>query len=199
MTTYSFPSITPNASRIELLSNTRTYVSPFSGAIQTVDRGGERWIVDLTFHSLTGAEKAEMAAFLAKLNGQEHRVTLPNHAENNRGAFGGTPLVNGTSSAGTTLEVKGASTGITNWARAGDWVSYDSQLKMVTADANSDGSGLVTLSVIPKIRQTTSDDDPITTSGGAGTFMLSGKGISWANRPGDFGDFSVQFVEDIAI
>jgi hypothetical protein len=156
MTTYAFPSVTPTSSRIQLLSNTDRFISPISGAVQTIDRGGERWVLDLVYRNLTDAETATMSAFLAKLNGQQHRFTLHNHAENNRGAFGGTPLVAGASQTGTSLNVDGCSDGITNWIREGDWFSVNSELKLCTADANSSraspGGGRITISFTPRLR-----------------------------------------------
>ena len=92
------------------------------------------------------------------------------------GARGGTPLVNGASQVSTYASVKstntqslvcdGASNSITGWAKAGDVftianvyavnpVSKDTldylQQFVVQSDANSDGSGNVTLSISPAI------------------------------------------------
>ena len=198
MTTYAFPSITPNASSIELVSNTATFLSPVSGAIQSIDRGGERWVINLQYRSLTGTEKAEMTAFLARLNGQQHRFTLQNHAENNLGAFGGTPLVAGASQTGLTLNIDGCSLTITDWMKAGDWFSVNGELKMATVDANSDGAGLATLTFIPRLRASPANNDPITTSAGTGTFLLSTNGVKWSNMPGGFSDLSITAIEDIA-
>ena len=77
MTTYTFPSITPNSSQIELQSNTSSFVSPITGSVQTLDRGGEKWIMTLTFMNLTGANRADLQAYLVKLNGQQHRLSIP--------------------------------------------------------------------------------------------------------------------------
>lgn len=198
MTTYSFPSVTPTNTQIQLTSNTATFISPFTGAIRTLDRGGERWSIALTYSNLSGADKAVMTAFLAKLNGQQHRFTLHNHAESNRGAFGGTPLVAGGSQTGTSLDVDGCSTTVTNWIREGDWFSVNSELKICTADANSDGGGAVTISFAPRLRSAPADNAAITTTAGTGVFLLTDNGVSWSNRPGGFSDLTIQAVEDIA-
>lgn len=197
MTTYVYPSIIPTESTVELLSNTATFVSPITGATQTLDRGGERWRISLVHRNLRTAQRGELMGFLAKLNGQQHRVTLYNHAENNRGAFGGTPLVAGGSQTGNSLNIDGCSLTITNWIRAGDWFSVSDELKLCTADANSDGSGLATISFVPRIRTAPANDDPLTTTAGTGTFILDSNSVSWSNKPGGFSDFSVSFVEDI--
>ena len=127
MTTYTFPSITPNQSTIELQSNTQSFVSPITGATKTVDRGGERWLMKLSFNSLQDANRGTLMAFLAKLNGQQHRVSTYNHAANNQGAFGGTPLVAGASQTGKSLSVDGCSISITDWIKAGDFFSVNGE------------------------------------------------------------------------
>jgi len=198
MTTYTFPSVTPTSSQIQLLSNTSRFISPISGAVQTIDRGGERWAIDLTYRNLKAADFATMSGFLVKLNGQQHRFDLPNHAENQRGAFGGTPLVDGGSQTGTSLSVKGGSNNITNWIRDGDWFGVNDELKVSIADANTDGSGDVTLTFGPRLRTAPSDEDPITTSAATGIFMLASNGVSWNNKPGGFHDLTIQAFEDIA-
>lgn len=197
MTTYAFPSVVPSATTVELRSNTEKFVSPITGAVQTLDRGGERWVITLQFRNLSGDNRATMQAFLAKLNGQQHRFNLKNHAENQRGNFGGTPLVAGASQTGTTLNIDGCSLTITNWIREGDWFSVNNELKMAVADANSDGAGLATLTFIPRLRSSPPNNDPITTSAGTGVFLLMDSTVSWSNRPGGFSDLSFSALEDI--
>lgn len=198
MTVYAFPSVTPNVSSIELASNTKIHLSPITGAIQTVDRGGERWVFSLNFVNLTGANRAVMQAFLVKLNGQQHRFTLHNHAENQRGAFGGTPLVEGGSQTGVSLNIDGVSNSVTNWIRAGDWFSVNSELKQCVDDTNSDGTGDVVVTFRPRLRTAPANNAPITTSSATGQFLLAVNSVKWSNRPGDFSDLSFTAIEDIA-
>ena len=198
MTTYTFPSVTPTSSQIQLISNTSRFISPISGAIQTLDRSGERLSIDMTFKDIKDADFAVLSAFLIKLNGQQHRFDLQNHAENQRGAFGGSPEVVGASQTGTSLNIDGCSNNITNWIREGDWFSVNDELKISIADANSDGSGLLTLTFGPRLRTAPANDDTITTSAGTGVFMLADNGASWNNKPGGFHDMTIKAIEDIA-
>lgn len=198
MTTYSFPAIVPTTSAISLAANTAKFISPLTGAIQTLDRGGELWIIDLLYRNLTGDNLAVMTAFLVRLNGQQHRFTLKNHAENNRGAFGGTPLVAGASQTGTSLNIDGCSNSITNWIRAGDWFGVNGELKNCVADENSTAGGLATLSFSPRLMTAPADNAAITTSAATGIFMLSASTVKWSNRPGGFSDLSFSALEDIA-
>ena len=202
MTTYAYPAVTPTSTKIQYAANTETFVSPITGAIQTIDRGGERWIITLQYTNLKGDDVASITSFLAKLNGQQHRVTLPFFGVDNQGAFGGTPVVNGASQTGTTLDIRGGTDGVTGWIKAGDFFSFNSELKICTADANtssaSPGGGTATISFSPRIRTSPSDGDSILTTAPTGVFMLAGSTQSWNYRPGDFSDFTIQIIEDIA-
>ena len=200
MTTYAFPTLSrpPNNMVVEYRSNTDIFRSPITGAIQTADRGGEHIAATLTYNSLETADRALLIGFLAKMNGQQHRVTLPFFGVDNQGSFGGTPIVNGASQTGLTLNIDGASNNITGWIKAGDVFSVNGEMKIATADANSNGSGQVTLSFSPRLRSSPPDSDPIETTAPTGVFMLSNPTQTWNYRPGDFSDFVLNFFEDIA-
>lgn len=197
MTTFSFPSITPTTSIFELVSNTRTFQSPLTNAIQTTSRKGSLWRASLQFNNLSGDDRREMQAFLVKLNGQEHRFTLHDHSFTRRGAGGGTLQVNGGSQSGTSLVCDGATASVNNYLRAGDYVSFNNELHMVVADANSDASGNVTLSIAPPIRKTPSDNAVVDYSAPvSGVFMLAGP-ASWDTQVNLTSSFTIDAVEDV--
>lgn len=197
MTTFAFPSITPSSSTFELVTNTRTYRSPLTNAVQTVGRRGSLWRATLQFNNLTGANRAAMQAFVTKLNGQEHRFNLHDHSFTRRGTGGGTLRVNGANQSGASLVCDGATASITNYLREGDYVSFGNELHLITADTNSDGSGNVTLSIAPPIRKSPADDTAIDyTSPVSGVFMLASP-ASWSNQPGIISSFTIEAVEDV--
>ena len=197
MTTFTFPNITPASNTFELVSNTRTYQSPLTNAIQTASRKGSLWKASLQFKNLDGDDRQEMQAFLVKLNGQQHRFTLHDHSFTRRGAGGGTLLVNGSGQSGTSLVCNGASASITSYLRAGDQISFANELHMVVSDANSDASGNVTLTIAPPIRKVPSSGTVVDyATPVSGVFMLSGP-ASWNTRVGVFSDFSIEAVEDV--
>ena len=197
MTTYAFPSITPNRSSWELVTNTRRFTSPLTNATQTVARKGTLWRVDLSFNNLDGADRADLQAFLTKLNGQEHRFTLHDHAYTRRGTGGGTPLIDGASQTGSSVTIDGATASVTNLLRAGDYLSFNNQLFMTTADCNSDGSGDVTVTLSPPIRSAPADDAAVDIDAPvSGVFMLA-TDPSWSNRPGAFSSFQMTCIEDV--
>lgn len=197
MTTYAFPTITPNSSSFELVSNTRIFQSPLTNAIQTTTRKGSLWRISMQFNNLSGSDRATLQAFLSKLNGAEHRFTVHDHSFTRRGAGGGTPLVNGASQTGTSLVLDGASSSVNNWLMTGDYISFNNELHMVTADTNSDGSGNVTLPIAPPIRKSPADDLAVDIAAPIdGVFILTSS-ASWDTRPGLFSNFTVEGIEDV--
>ena len=199
MSTFAFPSITANNMTVRLVNNIARYPSPHTGAVQTKKRSAGYMMVDMAFTNLTTAERAEMVAFLAKLRGGQHRFTLPLHCEENRGTFGGAPLVNGANQKGGTITLDGATGSVTNWIRAGDIFQIGNEIKICTADANSSSGGAVTIEFAPDIRTSPSDNSAVVVSGAVGVFMLATDEQAFMNRPGPnvFSDFSVSAIEDI--
>lgn len=70
-----------------------------------------------------------------------------------KGAAGGAPLVAGANQIGAVLNIDGASAGITNWLRQGDLIKVPGCAVVfdVTADVNTDGSGLAAIPISPPI------------------------------------------------
>ena len=200
MTTYSFPSITPSSSTFELVTNTRTFQSPLTNAVQTVGRKGSLWKASLQFNNLTGDNRAIMQAFLTKLNGQEHRFFLPDHSYVKRGIApspADSLLVNGAGQTGSTLNADGATLSQTGYLKAGDYIAFNNELHMVTDDCDSSGIGEIAIPIAPPIRKPTDNDDPIDYLYPVlGVFMLSGS-TSWDTQPGLVSSFTIEAVEDV--
>ena len=197
MTTFTFPSIVPFSNSIELVTNTKTFRSPLTNAVQTSTRKGSLWRASLKFRNLSGAERAEMQAFLAKLNGQEHRFYLQDHSFVRRGTGGGTISVKGAGQTGSTLLVDGASFSVTDYLKAGDYIAFNNELHMVTADCDSDGLGEVSIPVAPPIRKPTVDNDLVDYNVPVlGVFMLASS-TSWSTDASLLSNFTIEAVEDV--
>jgi len=200
MTTYTFPSITPSSSAFELVTNTRTFQSPLTNAVQTVARKGSLWKASLQFNNLSGDNRAIMQAFLTKLNGQEHRFFLPDHSYVKRGIApnpADSLLVNGAGQTGSILNADGATLSQTGYLKAGDYIAFNNELHMVTDDCNSSGIGEVAIPIAPPIRKPTDNDDPIDYLYPVlGVFMLAGS-TSWDNQAGIVSSFTIEAVEDV--
>ena len=197
MTIFSFPQITPNSSSFELVTNTKTFRSPITNAVQTANRQGSLWKVGMSFNNLSGNDRSEMQAFLAKLNGQEHRFALYDHSYTRRGAGTGTLNVNGANQGGSSLVCITTGFSITGYLKAGDYISFNNELHMVTDDANSDGAGAITLKIAPPIRKPTINNQSIDYTGTVnGVFMLSSNS-GWNTDVNLLSSFGIDAVEDV--
>ena len=152
--------------RFGLQTNTQTFVSPLSGTVQTLELTGARWAGDFILPPMSRAQAADFIAFLQNLGGMAGRFygydpssTVP------RGNMSGSSLkVNGASQTGKSLVCDGALPSTTVLLK-GDYIEVNSELKIITADATSDGSGNVTLSFAPSLRTSPPDNvDIITTN-----------------------------------
>lgn len=158
--------------------------SPFTYAQQAVAHAGQRWEVDVTLPPMKRADAEQWVAWLASLRGQLGTFTLGDPIGTTpRGSAGGTPLVNGASQTGGTLVIDGCTASQTGWLKAGDYIQLGSAgsatLHKVLQDADSDGSGNVTLDIWPYIRTAPSDNATVTTSNTVGNFRLASNQQNW--------------------
>lgn len=198
MTTYSWPSeVVPRNAVIGYDANTITHRSWLSGFIQTQGFGAEVWRMTLYFR-LPLAKRNELTGFIAQLNGPEHLVTLPVWKLAQRGAFGGTPVVNQANQSGTSLAVTGCSNNITNWIRRGDWFTVNNELKMCSADASSDGDGDITITFRPRLRVSPANGASLDVTTPTGVFRLATPSVEWSvESDHDAAETSLQFIENI--
>lgn len=197
MTTYTFPSITPTRGSMELVTNTKSFTSPLTNAVQTSQRKGSLWRATLSFLNLKGADRAEMQAFLTKLNGQEHRFFLQDHSFTRRGTGGGTISIKGAGQTGSSVLVDGASFSVSNFLLPGDYIAFSNELHMVTAACDSNGLGEVTIPIAPPIRKPTTDNALVDYAVPVlGVFML-GSQSSWTNATDGSSNFTIDAVEDV--
>ena len=183
MTTYSMPT-TPGfvSAAFGLLSNTQTFTSPLSGKIQVLELTGAKWNATYTLPPLTKAEAGEWIAFLTKLRGQANSFFAYDPARQTaQGTATGTPLVNGADQTGNTL----ATDGWTNSPlvlKAGDYIAVAAtqrQRYMGVADATSNGSGEVTLTIEPSIRVSPQDGAGITVATPSCVMRLTSGDVAW--------------------
>jgi len=182
----------PKFVTIELRSNTALYPSPLTASIQTLDRGGAKWRIVYTYDNLRDDNRGELMGLIASLRGQTNRLRVPVFDNPSRGAYGGSPNVDGASQTGSSIDIKGCSNNITDWIKAGDYFSInvngEHELKMATADASSNGSGLITVSFEPRLRDSPLNSAVIYVGDGGnvpqGIFMLAESAASWSTRPG---------------
>lgn len=167
--TINIPSgIKIRTSRFGLLSNTRTFISPFNGVTQRLELAGARWMASYSLAPMNRTQFAEIQAFLLELRGRANTFYgYDPDAKTARGSAGstpGTPLVNGGSQTGTSLIIDGAPGGAASYLLAGDYFSVNDELKMITQTIPTDTSGDATLIFEPPLRESPADNAPITLS-----------------------------------
>ncbi len=197
MATQTFPSVGIRDSSWEIISNQRVFVSPFTQARQTSQRGGTRWRVTLNTVPLNKADRASMQAFISRVTARAEPFTLTPDAYTQRGAGGGTPLVAGGSQTGYTLNIDGATAGVTGWLKAGDYFEVEGELKQITEDIDTSGTGTATLVFAPELRDAPADNAAITLSSPTGIFRLAQPGNGWSNRSPALSEFSLICIEDV--
>lgn len=201
MTDYTWPSgIVPSSAALTWKDNTAVFVSPLSGTVRTENQSGGRWFLSLTIQNLKNATVVsnpihELEAFLFKLNGVEHRAVIQDFAYVRSGPGGGTPLVNGASQTGLSLITDGWSNS-TTVLYAGDRIGISGQMIPITADAATNGSGQVTLSLAHPILVAPSTNAAIEISNPTARYILSNN-VSFASQPGIFKTILAEFEEAI--
>ncbi len=196
MTTYSFPSIRPTSVEWELVPNPqRSLRSPLNNAVQTLAAPGELWQAKITFPPSLVGDARIILAWLARLRGSAGRFYLHDHSlPTPQGIATGTPLVKGASQTGLTLVTDGWTISQTGILKAGDMFGFGSELHMVAVDADSDGSGDSTITLVKPIRTSPANNAAITTSSPKATMMLlENNHAKWRVSPGTLYD-PISFV-----
>jgi hypothetical protein len=152
--------------------------SPFTFAGQAFAYSGQMWTADVTLKPMKRADAEQWVAWLLSLRGQLGTFLMGDPmGATATGVATGTPLVNGASQTGGSLVIDGATISTTSWLKAGDYIQLgsgsSSRLHKVLADANSDGSGNITLDIWPHIRVAPADNAAVTVSNAKGLFRLS--------------------------
>lgn len=163
----SFPS-TPPLENISVTGVTPNMVSvAHSMARQVRTRGAvQRWMIEGNLPAnLSRAEMAPLIAFLVSQKGRYETFSFtPPVISDARGTATGTPLVDGASQTGRSVNTKGWTADITGILKAGDFIKFTGHNKvyMVTADADSDGAGEAEIIIEPALFESPSNEAPIT-------------------------------------
>ena len=185
----SLPTVTGIANIVLTARNSiAVATSPFTLTQQVMQHQGSRWEANVTLPPMKRESAEEWIAFLISLNGQYGTFLLGDPlgatARGSASSSPGTPLVNGGSQTGTTLNIDGAPNSATGYLKAGDYIQLGSgsgtQLYKVLADANSNGSGQVSLDIWPSLRSSPSDNAAVTVASAKGLFRLSSSDASFS-------------------
>lgn len=159
--------------------------SPFTFKGQAHAYPGQQWAADVSLPPMVREDAEEWVAFLLTLRGQFGTFTMGDPVgATPRGTAGGTPIVKGSGQTGQSLDLDGAAADQTDWLRAGDYIQLgggaSATLHKVLQDADSDGSGNVTLDVWPGLRSAPSDNAAVVTQSTAGRWRLDSNTSEWS-------------------
>ena len=170
-------------------------------ARQARSRGGaQRWAIEATYPpNLSRAELAPIIAFALAQRGQYESFTLTPPAlwSTARGIATGTPLVKGASQTGGSVITDGWTATQTGILLSGDFIKFAGQNKvyMITADANSDGSGNATIAIEPALMASPANDAAITVTNVPFSVAFASDVQEFSIRPAFLHEFKVSFVE----
>jgi len=197
MTTYTIPT-TVGFSSVEfgLENNNQVFESPLSNSIQVSELTGARWYATFNLPPMKKDNALEYIGFLQRLQGRVHSFYGydANHRSPSGTIAGSTLLVNGASQTGTSLNLDGGANS-TLVLKAGDFFSVNNELKMVTANATTNGSGEVTVNFVPSLRSSPSNDASITTTNPVCTMKLTGDSTTYSINTSSIYGISFSGVE----
>lgn len=154
-------------------------VPGLGGAVQTVNRLGNRWTLRVELPPMTPQQAAQWMPALTRAveDGAEFRIRQPGLDI----GYPGNPVVDGSGAAGYTLPVRGCTPGYI-W-RAGQWLSLTSGGQkfayQVAALAVADASGDASLSLSTRLRAEPADGDAINAGAPVITGSIRGDGRAW--------------------
>ena len=159
--------------------------SPFTLEQQILQYPGQSWSVNVTLPAQQRDLMEPWIAFLLSLQGPVGTFVLgdPN-GKTPLGVGGGTPLVNGGSQTGNSLNIDGCPISTTNWLKAGDYVQVRTgssrTLHKVLTNVTTNASGQATLDIWPKLRSAPADNASVVITNAAGIFRLSTPQTTWS-------------------
>jgi len=171
--------------RFGLSSNTQAFNSIFTKATQTEEWPGAKWSVTYNLPPMTAKQAGAWKSFLVKLRGQAGRFYGfdPDYAVHGpQGSPSGAPLVAGAGQTGTTLSTDGWDADMVIF-KEGDYFAFDTlygrELKMITEDILSDGTGAADLVFEPPIRNAPDNNAPIIVDNPSCIMKLDDDSIGW--------------------
>lgn len=153
MTMNTYPSLSafvPGTFEIGLRSSMSVSTSPLNGSVQTVEIPGLRWMFSMTYGFDSIQERAQVAAYWAKVGGQANRVGLWHLARPApRGTMRGAPVLASTAAVGATSASISTTAGAT--VKTGDMLTLGGRLIQIAADAAADGLGNLVVTFTPRL------------------------------------------------
>ena len=188
----------PDGAEFRLITKSQIFSSPLSNIEATGSIPGDRWAGTLVYTNRGGTSGETLKILARQVRGAAGRITLP--MWDRIAIFGtglGTPVVSGADQTGYTLNTTGWTASQTGALKAGDFFSINGEVKMLTEDADADGSGDATLTFVPALRASPADASPLTIDTPRITCRIKGDGIPVNISANMIYGFTIDFEEII--
>lgn len=176
------------------------HTSPHSGQSQVVEMPGTRWAHSLRLEGLSTTERQMMSTFFAQLRGRANRYTLWDVINPvPKGTMRGSLTVSGSIAQGAVAcSVTGGGGQASTTLLRGDKLSIGGELKIITADATANGSGVISLTVEPPFRNAVSGGAAVVWDKPTAKFIRTEDNWRMAHTAPRFGDITLDGVEDFS-
>lgn len=179
--------------------------SPFTYSRQVVRHAGQRWEGTITLPPMKRADAEIWNSFFLKLNGQFGTFLMSDPAgataQGSASTAAGTPVVNGASQTGNSLNIDGLPTSETDYLKAGDYIQLgsgsSSRLYKVLDDVDTNASGQASLTIWPDLRSSPTDGASVVVNNAKGLFRLANNEYDFNVNNVSFYGISFAFVEAI--
>lgn len=172
--------IKPDAASIGIAPNNQTFTSALNAFQQFRELPGSRWFGSFTWSNRQGVDAKTLKSQISSLNGQIGIFRISPPDSDSLGTFSGAGKVNGAGQTGTQINTDGWAPNQSDLGVAGDYFEINNELKILTEDASSDGSGSATLKFAPAIRKSPADGSDVITADPKMTARLTTEAPVWA-------------------
>ena len=155
--------------------------SPFTFAQQVFDHGGAIWQGEVKLPAMRPATAKAWEVFLLQCRGASGTFLMGPVLAGNTGTGTGGDLASAGAARDESISLQNAGAAATY--KAGDWLqigtSLSARLHKITADATADGSGNVTLTIEPELKQAYPIAAAVNLSAPVGVWRLAASNIGW--------------------
>lgn len=169
---------------------------------QTIEVAAPVWIVDLEIDRLNDSESGEWKALMMRLKGQTNQLEVWDKMRPAPiGTMRGTMALSGAHAAGATSLVIDAGVGqAATTLKQGDMLGLGTgltqQVSMVLADATANGSGVITVTVEPPLRNAFITGAAVTWDKPKGLFRRTNSDAVWDYSGVYSSGFALSLIED---
>jgi len=190
------PPVVPTEIQLNPISNTAINESPVNRSTETLELSGARLEGYLSWENLSEDEERRLLSWVASLRGAAGRFECPHYRYlKPRGNVSGAPIIGANNQYGAAVSVSGLVPNSTSFLE-GDWISINSELKLVTANCQANGLGQAQLIFEPPLRKVVNQGMPIVYQSAKGVFrLLDDKQGKVAQRRDKLSKLKIEIVE----